>query len=197
MNAAKTFRNALLALGCLSASSALAIPNIQACSSYKSWSSGLISYTQIATEWPNWPVSETTAKSAGGSRCYNLWMSRGGNPLTFANAGNIVQAWPSATNPGYYEYQCLICSNAKAPGIRVIDIAEAVEHVRGTLSGEIIGVQPIKLAGADGEAVQSGFEVSVLVGEHLTQVSVDGESGELRLPEVTSQVVVYTDNVCR
>lgn len=197
MNAAKTFRNALLALGCLSASSALAIPSIQACQSYKSWSSGLISYNQIATEWPNWPVSVQTAKSAATSRCYNLWMNRGGNNLTYANAGNIVQAWQSATNPGYYEYQCLICSNATAPRIRVIDIGQAVEHVRGVVRGEVIAVQPVKQPGADGDAVQSGFEVSVMVGDHLTQVSVDGESGELRLPEVTSQVVIYTDNVCR
>lgn len=196
MNAKSSLRNAVVVLGCLSASTALAIPNIKACSSYRSWSSGIISFTDIAYENNPWAVSQQTATSSATSRCYGLWLQRGGNPLTYANAGNIQQVW-LANTPGYYQYQCLICSDAKAPGKfgGFIDVATAVEATRAKLNGQIIAVDP--RVRVEGDTVLANYEVSVLVGEHLTRVFVDGRTGEVQVPEVTTDITVYPDNVCR
>ncbi|MFL5354791.1 hypothetical protein [Archangium sp.] len=196
MNALSSLRNAVLVLGCLSASTALAIPNIRACSSYRSWSSGVISFTDIANENTPWAVSQQTATTSAVGRCYSLWMQRGGNPLTFANAGNQTQVW-LANTAGYYQYQCLICSDAKAPGKfgGVIDVATAVEATRAKLDGLVIAVDP--KVRVEGDTVLANYEVSVLVGEHLTRVFVDGRSGEVVLPEVTTDIQVVPENVCR
>lgn len=196
MNAVSSLRNAVLVLGCLSASTALAIPNIRACSSYKSWASGVVSFADIAAENTPWPVSLQTANLSAGGRCYSLWMQRGGNPLTFANAGAQTQVWLSAT-PGYYQYQCLICSDAKAPG-KVwwyLDAAQAVEMAHARLDGQVVAVDP-KLH-VEGDTLVANYEVSVAVGEHITRVFVDGRSGEVVLPEVTTDIEMVPENVCR
>jgi hypothetical protein len=67
MNAVSSLRNAVIVLGCLSASTALAIPNIRACSSYKSWASGVVSFADIAYENQPNPVNDMTAKLSAGA----------------------------------------------------------------------------------------------------------------------------------
>jgi len=195
MHALKSLRNAVIVLGCLSASTALAIPNIRACSSYKSWASGVVSSATIAQENQPHPVSDMTARLSAGSRCYNLWMQRGGNPLSFANAGGQTQVW--MTGSGFYQYQCLICSDARAPG-KVwwyIDAAQAAELANVKLHGQVVAVD--RKIRTEGDQLVANYEVSVAVGEHLTQVLVDGRSGEVILPEVTTDIEMVPENVCR
>ncbi|HEY0095277.1 MAG TPA: PepSY domain-containing protein, partial [Archangium sp.] len=162
----------------------------------RSWASGSVSFATIAYENQPNPVSNMTATLSAGGRCYGLWMQRGGNPLTFANAGAQTQVWLSST-PGYYQYQCLICSDAKAPG-KVwwnIDASVAAERVRAKFGGQIVAVE--RKLQQDGDLLAANYEVSVAVGEHLTQVFVDGRSGEVIIPEVTTDIVVVPENVCR
>ena len=123
-------------------------------------------------------------------------MQRGGSPLSFANAGAQTQVWLAST-PGYYQYQCLICSDAKAPG-KVwwnLDAAQAVELAHGRIDGQVVAVDP-KLH-LEGDTLVANYEVSVAVGEHITRVFVDGRSGEVLVPEVTTDIEMVPENVCR
>lgn len=202
MNLFKSVGYALALLGSLASSTALAIPNIRACSYYVSYASGWISNADIQFENNPHPVSSSTATTSATGRCYNLWLSRGGTPLSYANAGGTVRVWPSGNG---YNYQCLRCGAIALPADpRLIDarmdVRQVAELVREALpEGQILSVNR-KLSFIDAakpDTLKVNFEVDVAVEDHITRVSVDGESGELTLPEVTRKEVVYPENVCR
>jgi hypothetical protein len=79
--------------------------------------------------------------------------------------------------------------------VLVIDVATAVQATRAKLDGLVIAVDP--KVRVEGDTVLANYEVSVLVGEHLTRVFVDGRSGEVVVPEVTTDIQVVPENVCR
>ncbi|MCY1022840.1 PepSY domain-containing protein [Pyxidicoccus sp. MSG2] len=191
MNGPKSLSKVVVALVCLSASTALALPRIRACSAYKSWATGIIQLSELS------PQNDQAAYGLALNRCYNLWRDKGGNDLTWANAGNTAKAWRSSSS-ATYEYQCLICLDAGGPPMARwpgIELMEAVEKVRTRLGGRIVSVTP--RIPEESEGLEAYYEVSVVVGDHQTQVFVDGSTGEVLVPEVTTSIEEVPENVCR
>jgi hypothetical protein len=191
-----SLRNTLTLIGCLAASSALAIPSIKQCSQYVSWSSGFISNTTIIQQNAPRPLSADSARTSATGICYNQWLSSGGNSLSYANAGNIVNVWPTGTG---YNYQCLKCVGAPGPKwqLHAVDAEKAVHAVRGAIrEGTVVGVKRQFTLNAD-EMLEVYYEVDVEIGEHVARARVDARTGQVDLPEVLTAQVVTPENACR
>jgi hypothetical protein len=123
-------------------------------------------------------------------------MSRGGNNLTFANAGNQTDTWLASTG-NHYQYQCRVCADAKVPGRwrDSISVEEAVEMVRANIDAQIVGVD--RRLRVEGDELVANYEVTVAIDEHVSRVFVDGSTGEVVVPEVTTDIELVPENICK
>jgi hypothetical protein len=196
MKLTTSLRNTLTLIGCLAASSALAIPNIKQCSSYVSWSSGFVSNATIIQNNAPHPLSDSTARTSATGICYGLWLSSGGNSLSYANAGNIVNVWPTA---GGYNYQCLKCAGSSGPGWQVnpVDAQKAIQVVREAIrEGTVVGVKRQFTFDAD-QVLEVYYEVDVEIGEHVARARVDARTGQVDVPEELTAQEVVPENACK
>lgn len=198
MKLSTILRNTLTLMGCLAASSALAIPSIKQCSQYVSWSSGYMSNATIIQDNIPHALSANTARASATAICYNQWRASGGSSLSYANAGNIVNVWPTATGGGY-NYQCLKCVGAPGPKwqLHAVDAEKAVLAVREVVrEGTVVGVKRQFTFEAD-HVLEVYYEVDVEIGEHVARARVDARTGQVDLPEVLTAQDVTPENACK